>query len=162
MGSGKSTLGRALAESLAYDFLDTDDFIAQKEGRSISNIFRIEGEEYFREQEKKALLKLLKRKKTVVATGGGLPCFLENMLMIKENGLSFFLEMEAEYLLERLKNEKEHRPLLDEKDDEILLLWMKKKIKEREEFYQQADFILDGGKDIEELVSEINSKIISS
>ena len=159
MGAGKSTLGRALAHSMNYSFVDTDDLIVQKEGRSISNIFKIEGESYFRIQEKKAIERLCKRKKIVIATGGGMPCFLDNMTLIQSNGLSIFIELTADSLLTRLKHEKEHRPLLNEKDDEMLLSWINEKLTERNVYYHQADIILDGQCSIEALVNQIKRRL---
>ena len=79
MGSGKSTLGKALAETLGYGYVDTDTWIEQKEGKRISEIFEDSGEEYFRELEQKALCACIQKEKMVIATGGGLPCFFDNM-----------------------------------------------------------------------------------
>ncbi len=160
MGSGKTTLGRALSESLGFDFVDTDEEIEKKEGRTIANIFAIEGEAYFREQESKILKKLLLRKNVVIATGGGVPCFQDNMEEIKKGGISFFLKVDAKTLLQRLKGETNQRPLLNDKEDEELLFWMEEKIKERNFFYSQANFILDGDSSLEELIIQIK-KIIN-
>lgn len=89
-GSGKSTLSKQLAKEINYHFLDLDEWIVQHERNSISEIFAIKGEEYFREIERKALLYSLTLQRTVIATGGGTPCFLIIYKSSKVMGFPYF------------------------------------------------------------------------
>lgn len=161
MGSGKSTLGRKLAEMLNYNYLDTDALIEEMEGKTISDIFENEGEEYFRKKEKEILSQVILKENIVVATGGGLPCFFDNMEIIQSNGLSFFLEITPKDLLERLRGETEKRPLLSNKKEKELLEWMELMLDERNIFYSKATFTIDGSLSLDELSKRILNKIHS-
>src|SRR6188768_135637 len=90
-GSGKTTLGKQLAERLGYAFVDTDEEIVKREGRSIPDIFTQDGEDKFRLMEKEVLEELVGKTNTVVSTGGGLPCFHQNMFMIRNKGMAIYL-----------------------------------------------------------------------
>ena len=100
--SGKSTLGRQLAKELNYDFIDLDKRIEVIEGKRIPEIFSIEGEEYFRKVESEQLRKIPSDNKLVIATGGGTPCFNDNMAFIKSSGISIFLDVAPDNLEERM------------------------------------------------------------
>lgn len=159
MGSGKSTLGATLAKSLGYEYWDTDDWIEKTEERSISEIFDAKGETYFREREREALAAAIKQENVIIATGGGLPCFFDNMNVIERFGWSVFLEIKAVDLLERLRGETAQRPLLSKMKEQELLEWMEYKIDSRNEFYSRADIHVDGNLSIDELVSLILEKL---
>ena len=103
MGVGKSTITKQLAKQLNISFLDTDQKIKKKKKKSISNIFKINGEIYFRKLETKLLYQL--NNKQVIACGGGLPLFNNNMEYIKKTGVSIYLKASADFLFMRLKNE---------------------------------------------------------
>lgn len=105
--SGKSTLGRQLAKELNYDFIDLDKKIEISEGKKINEIFNLEGEDYFRKLETDQLKKIEPDTKLVVATGGGTPCFNNNMAIIKGGGISVFLDVKPYKLEERMRNSKE-------------------------------------------------------
>src|SRR5437773_8673578 len=92
MGSGKSLIGQELAALMKYKFLDTDSLIETKRKKSIAKLFATEGEEYFREIERKTLLSLKKARNTVIATGGGMPCYFENMQWMNSNGVTVYLD----------------------------------------------------------------------
>lgn len=141
MGSGKSHLGKALAKALNWDFLDMDDFLEAKEGMTIAQIFAEGGEKLFRALEKNYLHATYDFEKTVIATGGGAPCFFDNMEWMNANGTTIYLETPVPILVERLKKETAHRPLLAEKTEEELGLFIKQKLLERAAFYQQASVI---------------------
>lgn len=142
--SGKSTLGRQLAKQLGYDFIDLDNRIEAVEGLSISEIFSLKGEEYFRLIESQQLRKIQKDSKTVVATGGGAPCYHAGMEFIKSNGISIFLDIKPDKIVERMLNSKKNeRPLYDLNNSELLNT-VSEKYNERIEIYKQADLVIEG------------------
>lgn len=143
MGSGKSHIGRLLAERLGYSFLDLDVEITQDANKSISQIFAEEGEAAFRLQEADALRKTAALSKTVIATGGGCPCFHENMAWINANGCAIFLNPSVDCLLQRLALELAKRPLLANKNEAELREYIRGLMAERLKFYQQAAFIVE-------------------
>ena len=98
MGCGKSTIGKALAKQMGFDFIDLDKYIEKKEVKSIQQIFKKKGELSFRKMEGIALLEVCKKNNIVIATGGGTPCFLKNMQTILEKGRSIYIKMGAEEL----------------------------------------------------------------
>lgn len=159
-GSGKTTLGRALARCLNYEFLDTDDEIIRSEGKSIEAIFQVQGENYFREQEHLTLLRIISKENAVVSTGGGLPCFFNNMDLINENGLSIFINVPTVSIANRLKQGKnKNRPMVTGKSDAALLDFLETKYKERIPFYSRAKHeIRDESLGPMELVAELRYK----
>lgn len=128
-GSGKSTFGRKLSSRLDSDFIDLDTAIEKEDSRTIPEIFRIEGEEYFRQLEKEVLQKIISNFSGVISTGGGTPCFFDNAARMMESGMTIFLDTDLEIILERVSG-REGRPLLDQKVDkrkELELLWEKRR-----------------------------------
>src|SRR5688500_7926474 len=93
MGSGKSTVGKKLAQKMTLDFIDLDAYIEKQRQKTISYFFENFGEEKFREIERDALAELLEKDNVVISTGGGTPCFFDNMEKIKKNGISVYIEM---------------------------------------------------------------------
>ena len=116
MGAGKSVVGRQLATALNYTFVDTDELVEEK-GMSIVEIFRTQGEETFRKREIEALMTCTKLEKTVIATGGGLPCHYDNLEIMLENGAVVYLKGSPTILAERLDSNDTQRPLLSEAPD---------------------------------------------
>ncbi len=159
MGSGKSTIGRMLAKALNSLFLDTDDWIEEHTQKSIPEIFSSQGEEYFRLLEKKALEHLATGTGQIIATGGGMPCFYDNIKTMNQYGITIYLRMEPKDLLQRLRNETAKRPLLHNKSEEELLGWMDLKIKERNLYYEQATFIIDAHQEKEWILEELLRKL---
>lgn len=141
MGSGKSFLGKRLAEELSYDFLDTDEWIEEKVGKTISEIFEKDGEAAFRELERSAILEIKNKTNIVVATGGGLPCHHQNIDLLIGSGQTIYLKANINLLSRRLKNERMHRPLLQSLSDSELNIFIEKKLSEREKFYTQSAII---------------------
>ncbi|MGA0555114.1 shikimate kinase [Larkinella sp. VNQ87] len=154
--SGKSTLGRRLARQLTYRFIDTDRLIIEAEGgRSINDIFQTDGEAYFRDVESRVLHTIEPDTQLVVATGGGMPCFHDNMAYIKKAGISIFLDVSPEELLERmLKHNQDDRPLFNPKDP-TLLENLRQKYNDRRFFYTQADLIIPGEVAVKELAGQL-------
>ena len=142
--SGKTTLGKELARHIRYRFLDTDRLIVKQMGMEISAIFAQKGEPYFRELERDALRAIRPDSKLVVSTGGGMPCFFDNMDYIKTQGLSVFLDVLPEELHQRMKrNHANDRPLYDPADAQLLQT-LHQKYTDRLAFYNQADIVLRG------------------
>lgn len=139
MYCGKTTVGKKLAKLLDYEFIDTDSYIENKLNKSVSEIFSQEGETFFREQEKLCLQELAERENIVISTGGGLPCFFDNMDKIKEIGKSIYLQLSPTQILSRAENSKRPRPLLANKNSEERLQYITSTLQEREKFYLQAD-----------------------
>jgi shikimate kinase len=152
--SGKSTLGRQLAKRLDYQFVDMDELIVNQELSSISDIFKYKGEDYFRKVESKVLKGIKPNQKLIIATGGGVPCFFDNMDFIKTNGISIFLNVSPEDLLKRIqKSDGNNRPLIDKKkSNEVLLNELKERYENRLKFYEQADIQIDGSIDVEQIL----------
>lgn len=141
MGSGKTHWGKILAERLGVPFLDLDAFIEENEGNTIPGIFAASGENGFRILERENLLRLAALPPAVIATGGGTPCFFNNMRWMRKHGTTIYLKTSPEILFERLKNERDRRPLLKNLSEPELKNFIRERLEEREPFYRQADFV---------------------
>ncbi|AXT20606.1 shikimate kinase [Flavobacteriaceae bacterium AU392] len=146
MASGKSTIGRELAEKLKYNFIDLDDFIEQSEGKTISSIFKDKGEIYFRKKEALSLNQILvDNTKLILALGGGTPCYAGNMDKITNNKAitSIYLKSSINSIVERLENETNKRPLISHLTSrELLIEFIGKHLFERTQFYNQSDITI--------------------
>jgi shikimate kinase len=141
--SGKTSLGNALASHLHYRFIDLDEVIVETERISIAEIFKQKGEAHFRQLESAALKAIPPDSGLLIATGGGTPCFFDNMAFIKSCGLSIFLDVSPRELFRRVKGSKKNeRPLLNPQDDATLLAALETKYRERLPFYCQADICI--------------------
>lgn len=150
--SGKSTLGRQLAKKTGYEFVDLDHKIEVTEGKKISEIFNLEGEEYFRKAEAAQLRKIEPESKVVVATGGGTPLFNNNLDFMKENGICVFLDVKPEELSKRMRSSRRNnRPLLDITADS-LDNDLRKIYDDRIEVYKQAHIIIEGDTDADTIL----------
>jgi len=140
MGSGKSTIGKALALKLDLPFFDLDHFVEEKEQSSIKEIFKNKGAIHFRKLERQALSEILKsRDPKIVSLGGGTPCYYDNMELINKNARSIYLKATIEELSRRLFVEKDQRPLISEIDDLLELQeFIGKHLFERSHYYNQA------------------------
>jgi len=145
MGSGKSTVGVLLAQQLELPFIDLDAFIEAQEGMKISELFERKGVVYFRKLERTAL-EALKRSSDsfVLATGGGAPCYGDNMTLINEfaNGV-VYLKLSIPNLIERLSVEKEKRPLIAHLSKEQMEEFVRKHLFERSYYYNMAAVVID-------------------
>lgn len=138
-GSGKSSLGKKLAEEAGIPFIDLDKVIEQEAGDSIRKIFSEKGEGYFRNIEAVALRQQSKQTDFVMACGGGTPCFHDNMRFINESGKSVFLNVPIEEIVARLNaSETENRPLLAETENLKLAEKLTHLLEKRISFYRQA------------------------
>ncbi len=163
MGSGKSTIGKVLAEQLNVDFIDSDEVIAKQEGMSISALFDSKGEDYFRQKEREFVLSLANLKPSVIAVGGGLPCFENNLDLLKENGTIFYLNVSVMMLVKRLQNEKSERPLIAKLEDKELSNFVFDRLIERTAFYRKAHHIIPNETgNVDVAVSEIKRHLGSA
>lgn len=143
MGSGKTTLGRKLARLAGLDFIDLDKYIEEKFCRSVSSIFASEGEEGFRKKERKALEEVSEFDRVVVATGGGTPCFFNNMELMNRTGITLFLDVTPEVLARRLSASKTERPLIKGKSGTDLVSFIAGNLLARRQFYEQSKITID-------------------
>jgi shikimate kinase len=143
MGSGKNYWGKKWADSSGLDFIDIDAVVEQEQEKTIAEIFAEDGEDHFRNLETSVLRSLANRNNIIVATGGGTPCFNDNISWMNENGTSVYLQSSPENILKRLTSEREKRPLISHLQEDELLFYITEKIKEREIFYHQAEIILN-------------------
>lgn len=152
MGTGKSSVGRLVADLLHFTFLDTDQVIEARAGKTINEIFGQDGEQAFRNWEKKIVEELTLRDKTVIATGGGLPANQENLNSLKTHALVVCLWASAEVIYERVRDHN-HRPLLRqaeplEKIRSLLLV--------RAPYYRQADVLVNAEiRSVRELATQV-------
>ncbi len=143
MGSGKSTLGRRIAHRLKLDFVDLDNYLEKKHGCSVVDIFSRFGELQFREWEREALIDQLDSRTKIVSTGGGTPCYFDNMELINQNGFSIYLYLSPGALVKRLFHSKNQRPALIGLDEEGILNFVNTQIDIRKKFYEQANLQID-------------------
>jgi shikimate kinase len=160
MGCGKSSTGKRLARLLDIPFYDTDAEIEEQQGKTIAQLFEEQGESQFRTIEKEYLLELqLANKAGVFATGGGMPCFHENMNLLNQMGITLYLERPVKELVNRLENSKKVRPLIAGKSPVELSEFITKQLALRESFYKQANFTVDRTEqEINNLMNMIKTK----
>ncbi|WP_028981579.1 shikimate kinase [Sporocytophaga myxococcoides] len=158
-GSGKSTLGVKLAELLNFEFLDTDELIVKTEGMTINKIFHQFGEDHFRKLEEATLKQLINLDNIVISTGGGLPCFYDNMNLILSIGFSIYLNVSPEIITERLYAVNDQsRPMVKGKNREDMLTFLIQKCAERTGFYQKANLEISEVTSPEEVVKLLKEK----
>lgn len=155
MGAGKSYIGKRLAERMQVPFCDLDRLIEKKEGQTIPQIFENRGEAHFRELEKQYLHSFEKAEQQIVATGGGTPCFFDNMEYMKQRGVTIYLKASPALLTQRLLHEKSHRPLIASLSESEVLDFIKRKLSERSMYYEQAAVIAELKSDGLEILDEL-------
>jgi len=160
MGSGKSTAGKKLSAKLGYEFIDLDKFIETEYQQTIPEIFSTKGENEFRAMEHNALKKVIEKDNIVVACGGGTPCYYNNMELMNNHGNTVYLKMSADSLVHRLMDSKEQRPLLSNKSEAELRVFVNRQLEKREDFYHLSQYTVKGKDlDIDELVSFVKEKV---
>lgn len=144
MGSGKTHWAKQLAGQLKIPFFDLDSVIEEREERTIAQLFADRGEEAFRMKEKETLEQLIDEYPSMVlSTGGGTPCFFNNIERMKKYGVVVWLNTHVEILLSRLMKEKETRPLIKNLADDDMRSYIIRKLNERKMYYEQADVVID-------------------
>jgi shikimate kinase len=160
MGSGKTTAGKKLASLLGWSFIDLDKRIEEYAGKTIPEIFSQSGEDYFRIIETQLLRNLKMCTKTVISTGGGTPCYIDNMDYMIETGLTIYLKLTPAELKSRLSQSKGERPLIKDLDQEELTSFIKEKLAVREKWYERSDITMDGiDLDANLLLSHVKSSL---
>ncbi|UKJ08369.1 shikimate kinase [Solitalea lacus] len=144
MGAGKTTLGKRLAKKLNLPFLDLDHLIEEITGGTIAEYFAKNGEEKFRELEKDVLQKHILPEQFVLSTGGGAPCFHNNLEWMNRNGQTIYLKLSPKAIAQRLENAKEERPLIKGLKGDDLIKFIEERLALREPFYNQAQLTVDG------------------
>ena len=165
MASGKSTVGKKLARSLNCEFIDLDRMIEEKVRLSVSDIFKTYDEETFRLLEQNMFNQVLNDKRNlVISTGGGTPCFNNNMDLMNQDGITVYLKMSVAALYSRLKNSKAKRPLVNLSSPETLQSSIEKRLETREPIYKKAKIVVEAlSIDIlalsEKVESSLNNKV---
>lgn len=138
MGVGKTTLGKELAKRMNFQFIDLDQYIESSFNKSINKIFEEEGENSFRKAEQQHLQEVTSKENVVISTGGGTPCFFDNMDIMCKEGLVIYLKTAPHILVDRLYQRREKRPLIKQMTKEQLLAFIIHNIDQRRRFYESA------------------------
>ena len=170
MGSGKSHLGRRLAAGTGLPWRDLDQVIESNEGRTIAEIFKTDGEAYFRARERFWLEQITEmfsaegnteagmpgRLGAIISTGGGAPCFGDNMDWMNRNGITLWLDPPTDVLLQRLEKENMHRPVLEGRRGEALRELVMERLGQRRAFYERARLVIsDPAPDAQDILEMI-------
>lgn len=158
MGTGKSYWAQRIADKINVDWIDLDAQIEKNTSMTIKEIFETNGEVFFRNKEEETLHQLASYPNIIIATGGGTPCFHNNMQWMNSHGITIWIDEPIEILAERLKKEKEVRPLIKDLSDDELLHFLAIKLTERKKFYVQAQHHLQDDKISERSFVEILSQ----
>jgi len=143
MGAGKTTAGRELAKELNLEFVDLDHFIQARYQKTVGQIFAEVGEDEFRNIERNVLMEVGEFEDVVISTGGGTPCFYDNMEYMNHTGTTVYLKASPEALSSRLNLCKEKRPLIKDKNEEELYKFVVESLEKREPFYSKAGIIFE-------------------
>lgn len=156
MASGKTTLGRILAKELKTEFVDSDEAISKLAGISIDEIFKNRGEVYFRNLEWDFIQNFTSNKKmSVVATGGGMPCYNHMMDVLNNNGLTVYIKTSSHTIFNRLLANHNHRPLIMGMESAQLRKFIDHTLNEREPIYSKSKIVVNGDLDLDETVQNI-------
>ena len=143
MGAGKTTLGKAFAHALGVPFIDLDWYIEERFHKNIKTLFAERGEEGFRLVEQRMLHEVGEFEDVVISTGGGTPCFFDNMAYMNSQGQTVFLDVSLDVLYNRLRVATFNRPILQGKNEEELRQFITEALKKRLPFYSQATYRFD-------------------
>ena len=155
MGAGKSSVGKFLSVLLGVDFIDSDQFIEDSEGLSIDAIVKKQSWDYFREREVAWLTNLDPNKNIVCATGGGLPCFHDNLDKMLQMGTVIYLECSNDVLFERISNQIANRPLLSALSGDELKEFIAATIADRAPYYSRANITINGNGSVEAIAKQL-------
>ena len=143
MGAGKTTLGKAFARKLNLPFVDLDWYMEERFHKTVGELFVERGEAGFRELEKNMLHEVGAFEDVVISTGGGAPCFFDNMDFMNRNGKTVFLNVHPDVLFRRLRVAKQQRPILQGKQDDELKEFIIRALEKRTHFYSQAQYVFN-------------------
>ena len=145
MGAGKTTLGKAFARKMNIPFIDLDWYIEERFHKSIRELFIERGEASFRELERNMLHEVAEFENVIISTGGGTPCFFDNMDYMNGHGQTVFLDVHPDILFKRLRVATQQRPILQGKTDEELRAFIVEALEKRAPFYSLASYRFDAG-----------------
>ena len=162
MGCGKSTIGRKLADLMGISFVDLDKYIEERYFKSVPAIFAEEGEKAFRDKERTTLIEVSQFEDVVIGTGGGAPCFYDNMEMMNNNGITVYISPDTEVLANRLIKSKTERPRIVGKSREELVLFIEEALKKRAPFYEMSKIIIRGENNLDPklVIEKINTLLL--
>ena len=143
MGAGKTTVGKVLSQQLELSFIDLDHYIEGRYHKTVGQLFAERGEEAFRDIERRMLREVAAFEDVLVSTGGGAPCFFDNIEFMNSKAQTIYLKATPEILFQHLKMGKNERPLLKNKTDEELMQFITESLATREPYYSKADYIFD-------------------
>ncbi|MGL4779641.1 MAG: shikimate kinase [Bacteroidales bacterium] len=142
MGSGKSTVGKVLAKTMHFTFIDLDHFIEQRFHKSVSQIFEEGGELRFREIERRMLMEVSSYENVIISTGGGTPAFGDNMRYMNDKGITVLLDVSESILINRLSKAKDKRPLIATKSDMELSSFVHDSLVKRYPYYKASKYVI--------------------
>ncbi len=155
-GTGKTRLAGELAGLTGRKHIDLDQWIEERTGQTISEIFATSGEAFFREAEQKALKEVMQSEDVVISTGGGTPCFFDNMDQMLKTGVCIYLKSKPDQLFSWLMHNSAHRPLIAGLSGDELMEWIRNELNLREPFYQRAQLCIDSlNIDIKKLAEDL-------
>lgn len=158
MGAGKTTVGKDLAKLTGLSFIDLDSHIEARFHRTVSQLFAEKGEDEFRQIERRMLQEVATFEDVIISTGGGAPCFFDNMDFMKNAGMVIYLKVSVDELANRLEVCKNTRPILQGKSGEELKSFIAGNLSRRNLFYNQADLVFEA----EEMLTETDVHSISN
>lgn len=160
MGAGKTTVGKDLSKRLGLSFIDLDCYIEGRYLRTVSQLFAEKGEDAFREIERKMLREVAMFEDVLISTGGGAPCFFDNMKFMNESGTTVYLQVSVEELAKRLEICKHTRPILQGHSGDSLVAFIAENLEKRNPYYTQASIVFDAEKMLTETdVNEISTTL---
>lgn len=157
MGAGKTTIGKVLSKMAGLSFIDLDYYIEGRFRKTVSQLFAERGEEGFRSIEHNMLHEVAEFEDVLVSTGGGTPCFFDNMAFMRQQGTTIYLQVSVEELLKRLELCKQTRPVLKNRSGEELKAFVEESLTARASFYEQAQIIFN----TDRLMTEVDAKELS-
>ena len=143
MGAGKTTVGKVLSRQLELSFIDLDHYIEGRYHKTVGQLFAEKGEDAFRDIERRMLREVAAFEDVLVSTGGGAPCFFDNMEFMNRAGKTVFLDVHPDVLFRRLRVAKQQRPILQGKEDDELKTFIIQALEKRAPFYHQAHYIFN-------------------
>lgn len=158
MGAGKTTIGKVLSKMAGLTFIDLDYYIEGRFRKTVSQLFAERGEEGFRTIEHNMLHEVAEFEDVLVSTGGGTPCFFDNMAFMRQQGTTIYLQVSVEELAKRLELCKQTRPVLRNRSGEELSAFIAESLAARAPFYEQAQIVFNA----DQLMTEVDAKQLSA
>lgn len=164
MGAGKTTVGKELAERTGLSFIDLDVFIEERYHRTVSRLFAEYGEDKFRDIERRLLHEVAEFEDIIISTGGGTPCFFDNMEFMNAAGKTVYLQVSVDELAARLETCRYTRPVLQNRTGEELKNFITESLQKRLPFYEKAQMIFPAEtmltyEDIVKVVDDLKVKL---